>query len=126
MGLPRYPCAVVLVPTCALAASLCRRFFALWRGRGGVLCGQSVQYAAAVFGDDGLFKKDFELLVREGDSVGQKAFKKPHATAKAFCPGVAFLCIVLLWIGLIANCLFVYKPFSAFRFSRCLLGKYYP
>ena len=54
-------------------------------------CGQSVQYAAALLGEDGLFKEDLKLLVSQGDAFGQQAFKKPHAFAKAFRPVLALL-----------------------------------
>lgn len=56
----------------------------------------SVQYAAAVFGDKGLFKKGFELLVRQGDGVGQQAFQKPRPFAKLFRPVLALLLLILL------------------------------
>ena len=65
MGLARYPCAVALALLPSFAVPMC-----CGRGYGGVLCGQSVQYAAAVFSGDGLFKEDFELLVCERYRVG--------------------------------------------------------
>ena len=58
-----------------------RRFLALCGGCGGVLGGQSVQYAAAVFGGDGLLQKGLELLLGQRDGVGQQLLKKPHALA---------------------------------------------
>jgi len=49
------------------------------------------------------------LLVRERDGVGQHAFKKPHALAKAFCPVLALLHLLFL-----NKPFFVSKPLSAF------------
>ena len=65
-------------------AALLRCIGGFCGGRGGVTGGQSVQYAAAVFSGYGLFKKDFELFLGQRYAVGDKAFKKPHAAAKAF------------------------------------------
>lgn len=68
-----------------------RRFRALCGGCGGVLGGQFVQYAAGVFGGDGLLHKGLELLLGQRDGAGQQLFKKPHALAKAVCPVLALL-----------------------------------
>ena len=48
-----------------------RRSRALCGGCGGVLGGQAVQYAAAVFGQYGLLHKGLELLLGQRDGVGQ-------------------------------------------------------
>ena len=77
-------------------AALLRCIGGFCGGRGGVTGGQSVQYAAAVFSGYGLFKKDFELFLGQRYAVGDKAFKKPHAAAKAFRPVFSFLCFLLL------------------------------
>ena len=73
-----------------------RRFRALCGGCGGVLGGQSVQYAAAVFGQYGLLQKGLELLLRQRDGVGQQLLKKPHALAEPVCPVLALLLFLLL------------------------------
>ena len=58
---------------CGLGVTPRRRSRALCGGCGGVLGGQSVQYAAAVFGGDGLLPKGLELFlghaVRAADTV---------------------------------------------------------
>lgn len=46
-----------------------RRFRALCGGCGGVLGGQSVQYAAAVFGGDGVLHKGLGLFLGQQDGV---------------------------------------------------------
>lgn len=74
-----------------LGVTLCLRFRALCGGCGGVLGGQSVQYAAAVFGGDGLLQKGLELLLGQRDGVGQQLLDKPHALAEAVCPVLALL-----------------------------------
>ncbi len=68
----------------------------LYGGCGGVLGGQSVQYAAAVFGDDGLLQKSLELFLCQRDGVGQQLLKKPHALAEPVCPVLALLLFLLL------------------------------
>ena len=68
-----------------------RRSRALCGGCGGVLGGQSVQYAAAVFGGDGLLQKGLELLLGQRDGAGQQLLDKPHALAKAVRPVLALL-----------------------------------
>mgnify|MGYP006922389796 CR=1 FL=1 len=73
-----------------------RRSCALCGGCGGVLGGQSVQYAAAVFGQYGLLQKGLELLLRQRDGVGQQLLKKPHALAEPVCPVLALLLFLLL------------------------------
>ena len=73
-----------------------RRSCALCGGCGGVLGGQSVQYAAAVFGGDGLLHKGLELLLGQRDGVGQQLLDKPHALAKAVRPVLALLLFLLL------------------------------
>ena len=60
-------------------------------GFGGVPGGQSVQYAAAVFGGDGLLQKGFELFFGQRDGAGQQLLDKPHALAEAVCPVLALL-----------------------------------
>ena len=76
--------------------TLRRRFCALCGGCGGVLSGQSVQYAAAVFGQYSLLKEGLELFLRQRYGVGQQLLKKPHALAKAVCPVLALLLFLLL------------------------------
>ena len=73
-----------------------RRSRALCGGCGGVLGGQSVQYAAAVFGHYSLLQKCLELLLGQRDGVGQQLFKKPHALAEAVRPVLALLLFLLL------------------------------
>ena len=73
-----------------------RRSRALCGGCGGVLGGQSVQYAAAVFGGDGLLHKGLELLLGQRDGVGQQLLDKPHALAEAVRPVLALLLFLLL------------------------------
>ena len=73
-----------------------RRSCALCGGCGGVLGGQSVQYAAAVFGGDGLLQKGLELLLGQRDGAGQQLLDKPHALAEAVRPVLALLLFLLL------------------------------
>ena len=73
-----------------------RRSRALCGGCGGVLGGQSVQYAAAVVGGDGLLHKGLELLLGQRDGVGQQLLDKPHALAEAVRPVLALLLFLLL------------------------------
>ena len=73
-----------------------RRSRALCGGCGGVLGGQSVQYAAAVFGGDGLLQKGLELLLGQRDGVGQQLLDKSHALAEAVRPVLALLLFLLL------------------------------
>ena len=73
-----------------------RRSCALCGGCGGVLGGQSVQYAAAVFGGDGLLHKGLELLLGQRDGAGQQLLDKPHALAEAVRPVLALLLFLLL------------------------------
>ena len=68
-----------------------RRSRALCGGYGGILGGQSVQYAAAVFGGDGLLHKGLELLLGQRDGAGQQLLDKPHALAEAVRPVLALL-----------------------------------
>ena len=79
--------------------TLCRRFCALCGGCGGVLGGQSVQYAAGVVGHYSFFKECFELFLGQRYGFGDKAFKKPHAAAQAFRPVLALLRLLLLRFG---------------------------
>lgn len=76
---------------CGLGVIPRRRFRALRGGCGGVPGGQSVQYAAAVFGGDGLLQKGLELLLGQRDGIGQQLLDKSHALAKAVCPVLALL-----------------------------------
>ena len=69
--------------SCAVWAALavgrmlpCRRFCALCEGCGGVLGGQCVQYAAAVFGQYGFFKEGLELFLGQRNGVQAAAFQK--------------------------------------------------
>lgn len=68
-----------------------RRFRALCGGCGGVLGGQSVQDAAAVFGGNGQLHKGLELFLGQRDGAGQQLLDKPHALAKAVRPVLALL-----------------------------------
>ena len=68
-----------------------RHFCALCGCCGGVLGGQSVQYAAAVFGQHGFFKEGLELLLGQRYGVRQQLLKKPHALAEP---------TLLLWLML--------------------------
>lgn len=81
----------VLASRLILLRLLPRRSCALCGGCGGVLGGQSVQYAAAVFGGDGLLHKGLELLLGQRDRAGQQLLDKPHALAEAVCPVLALL-----------------------------------
>ena len=63
---------------------------------GGVLDGQSVQYATAVFGGDGFLQKGLKLLLSQQDRAGQLLFNKPHALAEAVRPVLALLLFLLL------------------------------
>ena len=104
------PCAVALVRVLVLAALLCRvggvggrggiiprrRFCGLWRGCCGVLRVQFSQDFTGVFGQKRFFKVGLELVIRERDGVGQQAFQKPHALAKAFRPVLALLRLLFL------------------------------
>ena len=74
-----YPCAALpsAPSSCVIWVVLtvdevfpCRRSCVLCRGCGGVLGGQSVQYAAAVFGQYGLLKEGLKLLLGQRDGVG--------------------------------------------------------
>ena len=69
-----------------LGVTLPRRSCVLCGGCGGVLGGQSVQDAAAVFGQYGLLKKDLKLLLGQRDDVGQQLLNMPHAFAAAVPP----------------------------------------
>ena len=60
-------------------------------GFGGGLGGQSLQYASAVFGGDGLLHKGLELLLGQRDGAGQQLLDKPHALAEAVRPVLALL-----------------------------------
>ena len=73
-----------------------RRSCALCGGCGGVLGGQSVQYAAAVFGQYGLLQKGLELFLGQRDGVGQQLLDKSHALAEAVRPVLALLLFLLL------------------------------
>ena len=73
-----------------------RRFRALCGGCGGALGGQSVQYAAAVVGGDGLLRKGLELFLGQRDGVGQQLLDKSHALAEAVRPVLALLSFLLL------------------------------
>lgn len=73
-----------------------RRSCALCGGCGGVLGGQAVQYAAGVFGGDGLLQKGLELLLGQRDGAGQQLLDKPHALAEAVRPVLALLLFLLL------------------------------
>ena len=73
-----------------------RRSCALYGGCGGVLCGQSVQYAEAVFGQYGLLHKGLELFLGQRDGVWQQFLDKPHALAEAVRPVLALLLFLLL------------------------------
>ena len=59
----RYPCAAS--PPAPFSCALCG-------GCGSVLGGQSVQYAAAVFGQYGLLKEGLELFLGQRYGVGQQ------------------------------------------------------
>ena len=73
-----------------------RRSLALCGACGGVLGGQSVQYAAAVFGGNGLLQKGLELFLGQRDGAGQLLLDKPLALAEAVCPVFALLLFLLL------------------------------
>lgn len=105
----RYPCAAPRLRPVLVAllrrmggfgggagVSLCRCFRALWVGSGGVLGGHFVQQSAPMLGGYGLFKESLELFLGQWYAVGDKAFKKPHAAAEAFCPVLALLRLLLL------------------------------
>ena len=79
-----------------LGVTPCHRSRALCGGCGGVLGGQSVQYAAGVFGSDGLLHKGLELLLGQRDGAGQQLLDKPHALAEAVRPVLALLLFLLL------------------------------
>ena len=72
-----------------------RRSLALCGACGGILGGQAVQDAAAVFGGDGLLHKGLELLLGQRDGVGQQLLDKSHALAKAVRPVLALLLFLL-------------------------------
>ena len=120
----------VLASRLILLRLLPRRSCALCGGCGGVLGGQSVQYAAAVFGGDGLLHKGLELLLGQRDGVGQQLLDKPHALAEAVRPVLALLLFLLLDKPLflvgkekIKNLKFLLD--NSFRISYFLAGKEY-